>query len=403
MQTFEHTPHLHVDADSRDGAADDWGHLVHHRPRAVARPSTVDELVAVAEYADAQRLPYVVRGQGHSPAGASQIADGLVIDTGALRAVHDIDSDRITVDAGARWSDVLRASLAQGRTPPVLTDYLELSVGGTLSVGGIGGATHRHGLQTDNVLELQVRSPDGVVRSCSAAEDREVFDAVRGGHGRHGVILRATLRLVPAPERVSRRLLRYDDLADFLADQRRLMTGGEFDHLEGLAKPAEDGSGWEYVLDVANYYTRTPPIFADSGLRHRAEEFVDQEYFEFLAAMAPLEELLRDTGAWYLPHPWLNAFLPDSAADDVIAETMRDLDPADLGAPDGGLVLLYPLRTDVIRTPRRRLPEEPIAFLFALLRTAPTDDPGALRRMLDGNDVLRRRTLDAGGFIYLEP
>ncbi|MCI2416432.1 FAD-binding protein [Saccharopolyspora sp. K220] len=403
MQTSEHAPRLHTDADSRNSAADDRGHLVHHLPRAVTRPSSVDELCAAAEYAEAQGLPHVVRGQGHSPAGSSQIPDGLVIDTNELRTVHDVDGDRITVDTGACWSDVLRASLAQGRTPPVLTDYLELSVGGTLSVGGIGGATHRHGLLTDNVLELQVRTPDGEVRTCSAAEDPQLFDAVRGGHGRHGIILRATLRLVPAPERVSRRLLRYNDLADFLADQRRLMTGGEFDYLEGLAKPAEDGSEWEYVLDLATYYTRTPPMFADLGLRYRGAESQDVEYFEFLDGMAPHEELLRGTGAWHLPHPWLNAFLPDSTADEVIGGTVRDLDPADLGAPDGGLVLLYPFRTDVIRTPRRRLPDEPVAFLFAVLRTAPADDPGTLRRMLDGNDILRRRTLDAGGFIYLEP
>jgi hypothetical protein len=402
MPTAEPAPHLRTDADSLDRAADDWGHLVHLRPRAVARPSTVDELVAAADHADAQRLPYVVRGQGHSATGGSQVADGLVIDTGGLRAVHDVDHDRITVDAGARWSDVLGATLPLGRTPPALTDYLELSVGGTLSVGGIGGAAHRHGLQTDNVLALDVRTPDGQVRSCSGTEDPALFDAVRGGHGRHGIILRATLRLVPAPERVSRRLLRYGDLSDFLADQRRLIAGREFDYLEGMAKPTEDGSGWEYVLDVASYYTWTPPSFAEHGLRHRTEECLDQEYFEFLNAMAPHEALLRESGAWYQPHPWLNAILPDSAADEVIAETMRTLDPADLGVPDGGLVLLYPFHTDTIRTPQRRLPDAPVAFLFALLRTAPADDPAALRRMLDGNDVLRRRALDAGGFIYLE-
>ncbi|PKW17413.1 FAD-binding protein [Saccharopolyspora spinosa] len=403
MSTSEPTPHLHADEESRDRAADDWGHLVRLRPRAVARPSTVDEIVAAVEHAEARELPYAVRGQGHSATGATQVEGGIVIDTSGFRAVHHVDHDRITVDAGARWSEVLRASLALGRTPPVLTDYLELSVGGTLSVGGIGGASHRHGLQADNVLELEVRTPDGTIRTCSAAEDRALFDAVRGGHGRHGIILRATLRLTPAPERVSRRLLGYDSLPDFLTDQRRLIAGREFDHLEGLAKPADDGSGWQYLLDVATHYTWTPPSFTGHGLRHRTEECLDQEYFEFLDAMAPHEALLRETGAWHQPHPWLNAILPDSAADEVIAETMRALDPADLGVPDGGLVLLYPFHTNAIRTPQCRLPDEPVAFLFALLRTAPADDGAALRRMLDGNEILRRRTLDSGGFIYLEP
>jgi FAD/FMN-containing dehydrogenase len=47
----------------------------------------------------------------------------------------------VTVEAGARWSEVLRATLAQGKTPPVLTGYLELSVGGTLIAGGVGVTT----------------------------------------------------------------------------------------------------------------------------------------------------------------------------------------------------------------------------------------------------------------------
>ena len=39
------------------------------------------------------------------------------------------------------WATVLDAALASGTTPPVLNDYMHLSVGGTLSVGGIGGTS----------------------------------------------------------------------------------------------------------------------------------------------------------------------------------------------------------------------------------------------------------------------
>ena len=36
----------------------------------------------------------------------------------------------MVVEAGAKWSEVLRATLAQGKAPPVITEYIELSVGG---------------------------------------------------------------------------------------------------------------------------------------------------------------------------------------------------------------------------------------------------------------------------------
>lgn len=50
-------------------------------------------------------------------------------------AIHDVGRDRIVVGAGATWRDVLAAALREGLTPPVLAEYLDLSIGGTIAVG----------------------------------------------------------------------------------------------------------------------------------------------------------------------------------------------------------------------------------------------------------------------------
>ncbi len=76
-----------------------------------------------------------------------------------------VQHDKIVVDAGAKWSEVLAATLPQGKTPPVLCDYLELSVGGTIVVGGVGGTTSRYGVQADNVLEMDVVTGKGAEAS----------------------------------------------------------------------------------------------------------------------------------------------------------------------------------------------------------------------------------------------
>lgn len=55
-----------------------------------------------------------------------------------------------------RWIDVLRATVEHGVAPVSWTDYLYLSVGGTLSNGGISGQTFLHGPQITNVLQLDV-------------------------------------------------------------------------------------------------------------------------------------------------------------------------------------------------------------------------------------------------------
>lgn len=385
------------DEESLRWAADDWGHLVQRRPRGVLRPSSVQEVVAAAK-----SLNLVPRGRGHSLGGEAQTDGGIVLDMGSLNAIHEIRSDRVVVDAGARWSAVLDSTLTHGLTPPVLTDYLELSVGGTLSVGGIGGASHRYGLQTDNVLSLEVVTPDGELRTCDPSRNAALFDNVRAGHGRYGTIVRATLRLVPAHERTRRQQLHYTDLATFLADQRRLVGDGRFHYLEGQAIPDESG-GWRYVLDTATFHSSasldTTPLFDD--LDHVSAEVDELAHFDFLNRMAQQEEEARALGAWDRPHPWINVFLPDEATDAVVADTLDELTADALG--ETGVVLLYPFQAGRISTPRLPLPHGPVVFLFALLRTAPPGDGLALDAMVRDNERLRDRAVAEGGTVYLAP
>lgn len=54
------------------------------------------------------------------------------------------------------WIDVLNATLAHGVTPVSWTDYLYITVGGTLSNGGISGQSFRYGPQVSNVVEMDV-------------------------------------------------------------------------------------------------------------------------------------------------------------------------------------------------------------------------------------------------------
>ena len=54
------------------------------------------------------------------------------------------------------WIDVLQATLEHGLAPVSWTDYLHLTVGGTLSNAGVSGQTFRHGPQISNVYEMDV-------------------------------------------------------------------------------------------------------------------------------------------------------------------------------------------------------------------------------------------------------
>lgn len=389
--------HLLTDRDALDRASGDFGSIVGHRPAGVLRPKTATDLARFVNLAAASGFRLVPRGEGHSTGGQAQSDAGIVVELAGLNTVGNVDGDRVSVAAGARWSDVLAATLPHGLAPAVLTDYLGLSVGGTLSAGGVGGATNHHGLQTDNVLELDVVTPGGELVTCSPAERPALFDAVRGGWGDSGVIARAAIRLFPVPPRVRRHQLRYRDLRTFVAEQRRLALAGCCEQLKGQAKWTE--AGWEYLVEaVVDARVEDPgAILADAVPLDSAS--ADLDFAEFAHWMDPGVALLRELGEWHQPHPWLALFLPDSTTAGFLGELMSRITVADIG--DYGRLLLYPFRTDRVNTPRIRLSSEPLTYLVALLRTAPPRRPEVVRRMLADNARLASLARTSGGYVYL--
>ncbi|RJQ76363.1 FAD-binding protein [Pseudonocardiaceae bacterium YIM PH 21723] len=365
---------------------DDFGHIVRRRPLAVVRPHLTTQVSELVRFADNNDVTLVSRGQGHSTFGQAQSDGGILLDTGGMDEIHLLGA-QVIAGAGATWDRVLDVALASGLTPPVLTDYLQLSVGGTLSAGGTGGTTFRHGAQVDTVRSLDVVTADGRLHTC--IQGSPLANAVLGGLGQCGVITSATLNLVPAPRRVRWLELSYRSLTDFLNDQRAVLADRRFDYLEGRAKP-----GGHFVLEAA-VFDRAENL---DGLLFTDAEIREVDYREFAHRTDPGVAELSATGDWFAPHPWLNVWLPDSAVEGYLTEALRDFEQRDIGA--GGLVLIYPVRTALLRAPLLRMPDEPVAFLFAVLRNAPPADPDTVRAMLDRNRALYRRAVELGGTLY---
>lgn len=368
---------------------DDFGHIVRAAPRETLHPADAAGVAAAIRDAARRGLRVAARGLGHSQYGQAQAPDGLVVSTRAMRHVR-VEGDRAIAGGGATWREVLDATLPLGLIPPVLTDYLDVTVGGTLSVGGFGGQTSRYGTQADNVDELEVVTGDGRVVRCSARAEPELFHAVRAGLGRYGVITEARLRLVPAPRAVREHTLGYPDPYALVAAQLELLHETRIGYLEGQVVPGE--RGWAYELEATTADADPPPAPG------RPVSVVTEEWspYGFADRMAPDVVTLTELGAWDAPHPWLTLLLPGSATAGFVAATMAEMSPADLGI---GVILLYPVRTALIAVPQLRLPHEPVAFMFAVLRAA-TPEARPVPDMLAANRILYERARAIGGTRY---
>ena len=159
---------LRTDPEALKLASTDYGHVSREIPSAVLYPSSPNDVVTLIKTANNAPAPFGVsaRGQGHSVGGQAMVQNGVVVNMTALKAhrtgagvvVGGDPTSGFYADVGGEqlWAEILHATLERGLAPAAWTDYLYLSVGGTLSNAGISGQTFRYGPQISNVQELDV-------------------------------------------------------------------------------------------------------------------------------------------------------------------------------------------------------------------------------------------------------
>ncbi|MEU9374460.1 FAD-binding oxidoreductase [Streptomyces sp. NPDC048255] len=158
-------------------------------PGAVAYPAHAGDVAACLDFARRSGAAVVPRGGGHSYAGWSTRAAGLVLDTGAMAAVTvEGAAGRagapagVRIGAGARLGDV-NAALA-GRGLGIPTGLCpSVGIAGLTLGGGLGLASRAYGTTADRLTGARVVTPDGVVREVSADRDPGLYWALRGGGG----------------------------------------------------------------------------------------------------------------------------------------------------------------------------------------------------------------------------
>ncbi|XP_039160565.1 cytokinin dehydrogenase 3 [Eucalyptus grandis] len=381
---------LHVDSESTRAASVDFGLIVREIPAAVLRPSCPKDIVTLVAFAyNESSLPFTIsaRGCSHSIQGQAMAPDGVVVDMMSLenkrRGTTVLWSWSLGhyADVGGQqlWIDVLEETLKHGVAPVSWTDYLYLTVGGTLSNAGISGETFRYGPQISNVYEMDVITGWGLL-TCSPDKNPELFYSVLGGLGQFGIITRARIALGQAPKRVKWVRMLYSDFSDFTIDQESLIShhgrdqDEALDYVEGSLLMHRNSDSWTsffslsdrlrlmslvtehellYCIEVAKFYDGRTQTTVDKALEiilkdlSHVPEFMfekDVAYVDFLNRVRVEELKLRRQGLWNVPHPWLNLFVPKSRIADFNTGVFKNI--VLKKNITTGLVLIYPMNND---------------------------------------------------------
>ncbi|WP_232663602.1 FAD-binding protein [Pseudonocardia sp. TRM90224] len=393
---------LHVEPAIRQEAAHDAGRLTERLPAAVLRPGSARDVQDVVRFCRRANVPVAPRGLGNTTGGQSLTAGGVVIETRSLAGIR-FTAEGAVVGAGVTWLELARAAHERGRAIPAATGYLDLTVGGTLSLGGVPPAISA-GAQVDHVVELEVVTGDGELQRCSAARDRELFEAVLAGVGQFGVITSVTVALVPAPQRVRGYHLAYTDRAAFFQDYRTLVHRNEVTEVYGdWWRPGEHGE--VHHLNAFVFHGAEPDddhLLRGLTVAPESAEVRTADYLDHVSRIDDAVAGLRTDLHWdTLAKPWFTVWLPESTAERFVADVVGGLAPHDVG--EGGFVLMYVHRRSALTRPSLRLPEadgSDWVYLFTLMTAGPPDDPELPGRMLRRNRELYERARAAGGVRY---
>ncbi|MFC9292774.1 FAD-binding oxidoreductase [Streptomyces sp. NPDC057011] len=166
-------------------------------PAAVAYPAHAGDVAVCLDFARRSAVPVVPRGGGHSYAGWSTRAAGLVVDAGAMAAVT-VGGDGVRIGAGARLGDVNAALAERGLAVPTGL-CPSVGIAGLTLGGGLGLASRAYGTTADRLTGARVVTPDGAVREVAADSEPELYWALRGGGGGNfGVVTEFRFRTHPA-------------------------------------------------------------------------------------------------------------------------------------------------------------------------------------------------------------
>ena len=179
----------------------------------VVRAASAADVAQAVGFAREHRLRLAIKGGGHSYQGTSNAPGSLLVWTRAMDAItlHDAfvgvgcegreaPVPAVSVGAGCIWMRTYGAVVADAGRYVQGGGCATVGVAGLIQSGGFGSFSKRYGTAASSLVEAEVVTADGAIRTVNACRDPDLFWALKGGGGgSFGVVTRLTLRTHELP------------------------------------------------------------------------------------------------------------------------------------------------------------------------------------------------------------
>ena len=202
--------------------------------------------------------PYSIRGSGNSITGASFGHQTTVLYLEPEKTHMDLnpEQNRLSVSASLTVRQIYNYLVEKGYTLTGLPSYPDVTIGGCIAANVHGQNHYREGSFRKNIIDLKIFHPKYGQIIISPHDSTKVFDLTVGGFGLTGVIIQATLRVIPIHTNLLEcHVRRFDTLFDGYQMLVSDSNGYDYFHtwanLSDLSKEGE--KGFYYAAKYVDY------------------------------------------------------------------------------------------------------------------------------------------------------
>jgi glycolate oxidase len=184
------------------------------KPLVCVLPKTKAQVAAILRYAHAESIAIIPRGAGTSLSGGSlPRADAILLGLSKMNRILEVDLDNrcVVTEPGVTNLNITKAVEGNGfYYAPDPSSQIACSIGGNVAENSGGLHCLKYGLTTNNLLGVEIVLADGTSLrlggKAAGAGGLDLLGVVCGSEGLLGVVVEATLRILPKPP-VTRTLL----------------------------------------------------------------------------------------------------------------------------------------------------------------------------------------------------
>ena len=195
-------------------------------PDVVVFVESIEQVQAVVRLARKYKIPIICRGAGTNVVGACRAEHGgIVLNFSKMNKILDISLENMTatVQSGVVLGELQKAVDKIGLFyPPDPSNLAVSTIGGSIAQSSGGAKTFKYGTTKDYVIDMKVVMADGEIlrtgsNTIKNATGYNLNSLFVGSEGTLGIVVEATLKLIPKPE-AKRVMMSYFDTVQNAVD-----------------------------------------------------------------------------------------------------------------------------------------------------------------------------------------